>query len=83
MFVRIVHDGQESMYECQRYHIRSLKDGQTVNSSSAFIIDFEPCGCSVEINKKTRASLGVYVMNNEGRTIDTIFSKSADSEDLE
>jgi len=57
-------------------------DKKTVNSSRSFVIYLEPCGCSVQIDKDVEGSIGVYVMNNEGRTIDTIFRKNIKASDF-
>jgi hypothetical protein len=64
------------MYECERYHIQP-ENKETVNGCRVFFIYLEPCGIHIEMDKDVPGSLGVYVMNNEGRTIDTIFRKDA------
>jgi hypothetical protein len=72
MFIRIVRDKHESTYECQRYHVAPQEDGTT------FLLTIEgdiagTDGQSMMIDVDTSEHLAVYLMNNEGKTIDTIF----------
>lgn len=73
MFVRIDHDEKSSLYECDSYHMFTDKDG---NLDEIIIVMERDKGekrtASVD---KTRSRVGVYVMNNMGQTIDTIFRK--------
>jgi len=65
MFIRIIRDKHDSIYECERVHFDS-KD------NDHFFIRLEPSGITIEIDK-TVPTLAVYCMNNKGKTIDTIF----------
>jgi hypothetical protein len=73
MFIRIVRGKNESLYECERMHIRPHGDTE-------FVIEMEPSGVNIQIDKTVPAALAVYVMNNNGRTIDTIFRKEPDGD---
>ncbi len=73
MFVNIIRGKHKSLYQCDRLHIRSEKEGE-------FQIDMELDGgrcVSAIVDKAVPEELGVYVMNDQGRTIDTIFRKEA------
>ncbi len=74
MFISIVRDPQvgdalrhNSLYECDRYHITQERPGE-------LLITMEGRGAAqLASYLTTENNLGIYVMNNLGRTIDTIF----------
>jgi len=75
MFVRIVTDGaHDSVYECNRVQIHPVE-----GRPSEFTITMERDGAhdavSTTIDKTTPKAIGVYLMNDRGRTIDTVFRK--------
>lgn len=71
MFLSIIQGKKSSLYECKRFHI-------TPKGNDLFFIDLEPCGITIAIDKSSEEKIGVYAMNNDGRTIETIFSKDKD-----
>lgn len=76
MFVRIITDEvHDSIYQCDRVQIHS------VDGKPEFTITMERDGThaavSATIDTSTSKAVGVYLMNDNGRTIDTIFRKSA------
>ena len=94
MFLKVVRGKHTSLYECERMHRRpgaAAADAIAATAESPeqaekimqgrFYIFLEPSGISIEIDKTVPESLGVYVMNNEGRTIDTVFQKGEDVEE--
>ncbi len=72
MFVKIIRGNNEVMYECERYQINPWHHK---TSSGNFFITIEPCCITEEIDKTVPEHLAIYVMNNDGKTIDTIFTK--------
>lgn len=77
MFVRIVKGSHDSIYQCDRVHIQVINADELlmelVTNQSA---DHGRC-VTVAVDKTTPDALGVYCMNDEGQTIDTIFRKEA------
>ena len=68
MFINITREGHESLYECDRYHTHALNEHE-------FMIDLEKDhGLPVSIQIDKRERIGVYCMNNEGKTINRLFS---------
>lgn len=72
MFARIIRkdNGHSSLYECQRVHSRILKNENGNDDDDMLIFDFESRdSCiSVELDRKISE---LYLMNNEGKTIET------------
>ena len=77
MFVRIVKGNHDALYQCDRFRVHPVDSGQY-----EFTITMERDGradaVAATIDKSVPEALGVYVMNDEGRTIDTIFRKDED-----
>lgn len=78
MFLSIVRDPQDgesrrhtSMYECDRYHIYPVKGAPT-----QFTITIEGRKAVCVAYDTTEKALGIFVMNDRGQTIDTIFRSS-------
>lgn len=72
MFIKVKHTARESLYECDRYHINPTEN------DDVFIITMEKDSpgngaISLEIHK-TQLDTAIYIMNQEGKTIDTVFS---------
>ena len=69
MFIRIIHTkkarGHESLYECLRYRTQPTDHG--------FIVTMEGVADTVSVDIDKRQTVEVYVMNNDGHTIDTLF----------
>lgn len=78
MFISIVRtpdDGESrnhtSMYECDLYHIHPIE-----GDVNQWTVTLEKYGNQPAISftyATTEKALGIYVMNKDGRTIDTIF----------
>ena len=71
--IRIPEDAESqhctSMYECDRYILQPVKD-----SCTEFVITIEcPLGVVTAVYDTNETGLGIYVMNKDGRTVDTIF----------
>lgn len=70
MFLKIVQkdddkrETNESVYDCKTYRKIQSKDGYQ------FILDDDLC---IAINGETRRT--IYIMNNEGKTIDRMYWK--------
>jgi len=70
MFIRIVKEGNESLYECDRIHLRQLSDSLFLD------IEGRNGNVNIEIDKSTE-KVAIYAMNStDGRTIDTLFKNS-------
>jgi len=76
MFIKIVRNREfESLYECARYHF-SPHDISGVDDGNHFTIGLEgPKSESVEMTfaRNTQDELAIYVMNDAGKTIDTLW----------
>jgi len=79
MFIKIKRDDSESLYECECYHLSlaHASNGPDKPLQTTMYIALERDdtndGITLQLEKDT-PNLGVYVMNREGQTIDTIFS---------
>ena len=78
MFVRIIKGTHESLYECRRYHV-------TPQDEDGFLLTIEHGmagydGLSIFVDKTVPEKLEVYVMNDQGQTVDRMFMKAADDE---
>lgn len=74
MFVNIVRGTHAALYECS--HVRSNYDPET--QTIELCMEGAAQGGSsliVTVSKDVPEALGIYYMNNNGRTIDTVFSK--------
>lgn len=87
MFLKICRGPNESLFECDAYHIRSHSTAsknadnpkQWEESHKGFFIEIEGRrDLQIEIDKTVPEALGVWVMNSQGKTIDTIFTKDQD-----
>ena len=73
MFVRIVRGASDAIYQCDNLRTKLIE-------SSLFITVEKYGGISytIDVDTKDPAEVGVYVMNDVGRTIDTLFRKDGD-----
>jgi hypothetical protein len=72
MFVKIVVNGAEHVYECDAYHIRNVsgsEEGHPIQADE-IAITMERSGLPDVHWQSTKDGVSVYVTNNEGRTID-------------
>lgn len=72
MIVKIVNTADslgESLYECSRLHVRPTIDPGGVRERSVFFDMEGPTEC-VSIAFPVGTGVQVYVMNNEGKTVD-------------
>jgi hypothetical protein len=60
----------EYLYECNSYKV----DRPSPEDTSFFIRLFPEIGISIEVSLDSDKHTAVYVMNNQGKTIETIFS---------
>lgn len=74
MFVKVILglSGHRSVYECNRV-LTHRKNG--INSPDGLLITMEGSdgSISLELDSATDDQIGVYLMNNDGQTIDTLF----------
>jgi hypothetical protein len=74
MFIKVICDNVTSVHECERFHIHPRGD-ESMGECSEFNINMEPCNISLRIVKDDDKPLYVYVMNKDGKTIDTIYRR--------
>lgn len=80
MFIKVLSKDHESLYECDRYHLRQThgldQGGGAVNTTIYIVLEKDDSpkeAITLQLERST-SGLSVYVMNSDGRTIDTIFS---------
>lgn len=76
MFLRICRGTHDAIYECSEVRVTPQE------RRGELLITIEqlgtPDGRSVIVDKNTPQALGIYVMNSNGRTVETLFRKDAD-----
>lgn len=78
MFVRIIRGSSETLVECSQ--VRSKYDAE----KKEILLTMEDVPgrtdvLQILVSKDIPEELGVYYMNSDGRTIDTVFRKEADA----
>ena len=79
MFIKVKRDENESLYECERYHLSFAHavDGpdKPMKTTMYLALERDDTNGSITLQlEKDTPNLAVYVMNRDGQTIDTIFS---------
>ena len=70
MFVRIVRGAHDAIYQCDHLRTKLIE--------ASLFITVEQYGgkeWTIDVDTKDPAEVGVYLMNDVGRTIDTLFRK--------
>lgn len=76
MFVRIIRGQHDSIHECDNVRISPVAD-----KPNRFMLALERVGSPYpdqlhEIDQTVPEAVGVYVMNQNGKTIETVFQKA-------
>lgn len=74
MFVKVIREVSESLYECNRYHKVETEDN---NKAFTVTLENDKAGPAVSFTLDPDADgrMLVFVLNDEGQTIDRLFSK--------
>ncbi len=66
MFVKVFENACEALYECESLFVSHLHEGKV------FALDMENKDGTIRRTWDVNASAEIYIMNREGKTIDTM-----------